>query len=191
VWDHALYEAALPFGWLEDAILSAQDHFIVLSHTMHDHWLRSAAPRVPVDLDWDALLDEAGMDSRKSKKPRATRHFLSDAAFAWTIQNSREWEDLELLLRTLKELGIEPLLLSIPIDSQHYEELGITRASLQIYLQRLRWLANRYDVALVDFAEHENDAQFFADHHDHLSAKGWMYFDKALDDFFHNHTQPM
>jgi poly-D-alanine transfer protein DltD len=29
------------------------------------------------------------------------------------------------------------------------------------------------------------DPDFLVDHHDHLSAKGWMYYNRALDEFFH------
>ena len=35
------------------------------------------------------------------------------------------------------------------------------------------------------FRDHENDPAFLVDFLDHLSAEGWLYYNKALDDFFH------
>jgi hypothetical protein len=37
-----------------------------------------------------------------------------------------------------------------------------------------------------DFADHDLDQDFLSGHHDHLTDKGWLYFDKALDDFAHD-----
>ena len=39
---------------------------------------------------------------------------------------------------------------------------------------------------LIDFEGHDLDEDFLAGHHDHLTDKGWLYFDKAIDDFFHD-----
>jgi D-alanine transfer protein len=47
-------------------------------------------------------------------------------------------------------------------------------------------LARAYHVPIVDFADHDMDQDFLSGHHDHLTDKGWLYFDKALDDFTHN-----
>jgi len=56
---------------------------------------------------------------------------------------------------------------------------------VEVYNQRLNALAEQYDVPVADFADHEEDSKFFADHHDHLTTRGWIYLDKAIDDFFH------
>ncbi|MEI9895633.1 MAG: hypothetical protein WDN28_17525 [Chthoniobacter sp.] len=32
---------------------------------------------------------------------------------------------------------------------------------------------------------HEDDTAFFADHYDHLSARGWLYMDRVLDLYYH------
>ncbi|MDB6155227.1 MAG: hypothetical protein JWL90_3680, partial [Chthoniobacteraceae bacterium] len=34
--------------------------------------------------------------------------------------------------------------------------------------------------------DHEEDPKFLVDHHDHLSARGWIYYDEVIDAFFHN-----
>jgi poly-D-alanine transfer protein DltD len=62
-------------------------------------------------------------------------------------------------------------------DFDHFRDL---------YYKRIRGLAQVHDVPLVDFEDHDLDEDFLADDHDHLTDKGWLYFDKALDDFFHD-----
>ena len=37
----------------------------------------------------------------------------------------------------------------------------------------------------VEFQEHDEDPAFLIRHQSHLTAKGWAYYDRALDDFFH------
>jgi poly-D-alanine transfer protein DltD len=41
-------------------------------------------------------------------------------------------------------------------------------------------------VPLLDFAEHDTDKYFLIDPWSHLSRKGWIYFDRALDAFYHD-----
>jgi D-alanine transfer protein len=91
-----------------------------------------------------------------------------------------------LLLRGLNELGARPLLLSIPIDGRYFDRFGVGRESRDLYYKRIRALVHQYHISLVDFEEHDEDEDFLVGHHDHLSEKGWLYFDKALDDFFHD-----
>ena len=79
-----------------------------------------------------------------------------------------------------------PLLLSIPLDGRYFDRFGVGRESRDLYYKRIRALAQQYHISLVDFEEHDEDEDFLAGHHDHLSEKGWLYFDKALDDFFHD-----
>ena len=43
---------------------------------------------------------------------------------------------------------------------------------------------------LADFREHQHDNDFLVDFLDHLSAEGWMYYNKALDDFYHGQFTP-
>jgi poly-D-alanine transfer protein DltD len=38
---------------------------------------------------------------------------------------------------------------------------------------------------MIEFQEHDEDPAFLIRHQSHLTAKGWAYYDRALDDFFH------
>ena len=100
-------------------------------------------------------------------------------------QNAQEWIDFELLLRGLNELGARPLVLSMPIDGQYFDRFGVGRPFRDLYYKRIRGLAQVHQIPLLDFEEHDLDEDFLVAHRDHLTDKGWLYFDKALDDFFH------
>jgi D-alanine transfer protein len=73
----------------------------------------------------------------------------------------------------------------MPIAGDLYDQKGISRATRENYYVTLRALAQRYDFPLVDFEQHDEDPGFLYRHQSHLSAKGWIYYDRALDDFFH------
>jgi poly-D-alanine transfer protein DltD len=108
-----------------------------------------------------------------------------DAAFRARIAAATEWIDLELLFRTLTALRAKPLILGMPIDSALYEAKGVSRSARQVYYDRVSELAERYHFPLIQFQDHDTDPAFLIAHREHPTPKGWMYYDQALDDFFH------
>ena len=62
---------------------------------------------------------------------------------------------------------------------------GVSRSARETYYARLRALVQRYHFALVEFDGHDEDPAFLYRHQSHLTAKGWVYYNRALDDFFH------
>jgi D-alanine transfer protein len=189
--DAALYRAVAPVGRAQNVLAGLSDHFAFALHLLNVHERPEKAQRLLAPLDWQAILAtaESEMAGNAPKPHRAhVPTFVSNRTFAHVLGTSREWGDLELLLRVARELDLDPLLLSIPVDYPYYESIGVTRTSLDQYLDHLHALAGRYDAAVIDFADHEDDATFFADHHDHLSARGWLYMDCALDFYYHDST---
>jgi hypothetical protein len=55
-----------------------------------------------------------------------------DAWFLQLLDPTSEWVDLELLLRLLKEIHAQVLLLSTPLDGQFYDQIGVPRWLVQI-----------------------------------------------------------
>jgi D-alanine transfer protein len=202
----ACYDAVLPLGILHNAILRYQDHWSVVT-CLWTHPMAGSprvAPASAEPLDWPALLRQAdaaypahssnnefGMDNRtwdrhvRLELPRR-RNAWSDDAFLCALETSREWVDLELLLRALTELGARPLLLSSPLHGAWYEQWGITYTGRTAYYQKLRELGARYHAAVVDFADHDADKAFCQDNMAHLAPRGWVYYSQALDGFFHD-----
>ena len=101
------------------------------------------------------------------------------------------WIDLELLLRVLARIQARPLLLSMPIAGQSYDQKGVSRKARESYYKRMRAVAQRYQFPLVEFEDHDNDSAFLDSQEDHLTGKGWMFYDRVLDDFFHGRIPPI
>ncbi len=192
--DRALFALVRPFGQARTAVGRAQDHAETALHILDEEERLSAAPnRERKVLDWTALIrtaakvaGSAAEQARKNvlsrrKLPKASR----DKAFLSTIAKAMEWTDIELLMRTMQELGAQPLLLSMPIEDIRLEVGGLTTLSRDAYVQRMEALACQYSFPLVAFREHEKQPDFLMDFSDHLSAEGWLYYNKALDDFYH------
>ena len=108
-----------------------------------------------------------------------------DGVFLSRLKRATEWKDFDLTLRVVRELGAEPLLLSMPIHAKDLETAGVSRKARVAYPERLSLLAAEHGARLVYFRAHEEDPLFFSDHLDHLSSLGWAYYNETLDDFFH------
>jgi D-alanine transfer protein len=200
--DRALYGLVYPLGRLENFIGLAQDHFEATLHIIDvDARLQEPERRGVRALKWNELVRRAAQFAvntvaardKKSEVARRKMRFASahlttiaqTQSFVKTVAHAKEWTDLELLVRTFGELGAQPLLLSMPVEDIRLEVYGVSPAARTVYLRRLDQLAARYDVALLDFRDHEKDPAFLVDFLDHLSPQGWLYYNKALDDFYH------
>src|SRR5438067_665624 len=101
------------------------------------------------------------------------------------VRQSAEWTDLDLLLRGLAQLGARPIILSQPLAGAAFDQLRVRRSAREAYYDRFRRVTRPYGVPVIDFAEHDEDPFFVVNVRSHLSAKGWAYYDRALDAFFH------
>ena len=191
--DRALFALIRPFGYLSQVIGRTQDHFEAALHILdEDEKLNPSSKRVRRVVNWNEVLKRAAQFAsasvvqakrnevamRKTKPSRAK-------GFLQAIAHAKEWTDIELLMRTFHELGAKPLLLSMPIEDIRLEVYGLTPSARTTYLDRLNSLADKYEYPHVDFRDHQADPAFLFDFSDHLSAEGWLFYNKALDDFFH------
>jgi D-alanine transfer protein len=198
--DHIAFWALWPLGKLQNAVLDLQDHFEALIYILRQP--KSASALHAERLTWPSLITKASEKAMADEKQNAnaagtdtqTVPHRSEAWFHERLDQSAEWTDLELLLRVLTEIRSEPLLLSMPMDGQFYDQIGISRSIRESYYEKMRALAQRYNFPLVEFEQHDEDATFL-EHRvprikhipaAHLTGKGWMFYDRALDDFFHN-----
>ncbi len=192
-WDRAGYRLAAPLGWLDGAILRAQDHLHTVVYLVHRITPLFVWRHHPIDPKWARLFATAEGLSNGPEVEKAGEEIErvlptegSDHVFRQRLARASEWSDLDLLLRTLHQLGARPLLLSAPFDGEVFDHFGVSAAARAEYYDRLEALAARYEVPLVDFREHDEDARFLADTHDHLSAIGWLHYNAALDNFYHD-----
>jgi len=178
--DRIVLMAIWPVGKLQNIMLDLQDHFEALVYILGKgrtipNWLRPIHPhKVHVRRASDA--DDQETESFDIIRP------ARDAAFRARIAAASEWTDLELLFRTLAELKAEPLILSMPIDA--YAARGVSRSAREVYYERMRELAQRYHFPIIEFEQHDADPAFLIAHREHPTPRGWMVYNRALDDFF-------
>jgi D-alanine transfer protein len=188
--DRVVLRALWPIGKVQTAVMELQDHFAALDHIWHE--IEPATRRSEI-LDWPKLIAKVSgpesTDKGKIEKASNVNDQISqgsrDAAFRMRLDTAHGWGDLELLLRTLASLHAQPLLLSMPIDGQFYDRTGVSWSAREGYYDKLCALAQRYNIPVIEFREHDDDPGFLLRHTDHLTAKGWTFYNRALDDFFH------
>jgi D-alanine transfer protein len=189
--DRVVFCVLWPVGKAETTILELQDHFAASNYIRHK--IKPAAPFHPEIPDWSKLIASAGgtkaADTDKIAKASSSGEGKAvdrrDVAFRNDMNASPGWIDLELLLRTLARVHASPLLLSMPIAGDLYDRNGVSHSAREDYYIKLRALVQRYHFRLVEFEGHDEDTAFLYLHKSHLTAKGWIYYDRALDDFFH------
>ncbi len=203
-----LYDAALPLGKLQTLILQLQDYWAVYSYIQSHPTLVPGAPqRTPATIDWAALQTQAeqayrkhadnnpfGIDNQtwlamlaQSAHPGDDiPHVARDMEYDIDVAESPEWTDLDILLRELRQLGAEPLLLNIPIDGTYTQLVGMRPATRAAYYGKLTRMANSYGVPVLTFQDHDMDPYFLMGPLSHPSEKGWSYFDQAIDAFYHD-----
>jgi D-alanine transfer protein len=185
----ALYAAAWPVAELQHGLQNAQDHIAMGGHLLL-HPPPAARPVAPgAPLEWERLLAEATAAAPKGGAAAAYRPYFkkfgSDEGFRQKVAHAPEWDNFELLLRGLHRLRMHPLILCMPPDGVFLENGGISKESLALFSARVRSLCAQHGAQVEAFEDHVEDPAFFADPHDHLSAKGWMYYNRALDQFYH------
>lgn len=186
--DQALWQTMSPLARFHVLLVESCEDITICWQLLNSPSVRTQPPRES-PVDWSGLLSRAdreitgGWDHHDQDRFRIS----GNDRFLDIMHHSKEWADFELLLRTTQELGYDVSLLDIPIDRQFYRQSGIDPASLEQYVSRLHRIALQHRVKIIEFPDHRDDRSFFLDHHDHLSAKGWLYFDQALDALFGCH----
>jgi D-alanine transfer protein len=192
--DRALFGLLRPYGYLTQLVGRAQDHFEAALHILdEDEKLNPTQKRGLRALNWNEALKRAAQFANKTavqaKRNEVAKRKASkvsrEKGFLQAIAHAKEWTDVELLMRTFQELGANPLLLSMPIEDIRLEVYGLEPSARTSYLDRLNQLAEDYGFHHIDFRDHQADPAFLYDFQDHLSAEGWLFYNKALDDFFH------
>jgi D-alanine transfer protein len=189
--DRLIFCGLWPIGKIQTTVLELQDHFAAFNYIRHK--IRSAAPFHSGTSDWSKLI--ASVDESKVTDTDMVTNASSlsgdktidrrDDEFRDRMNASTAWIDLELLLRTLARVHASPLLCTMPIAGDLYDRKGVSRSAREDYYVKLRDLVQRYHFRLVEFKGHDEDPAFLYRHQSHLTAKGWIYYDRALDDFVH------
>ena len=190
--DRVVFYALLPAGKIQAALFELEDHWAARHHIrlqmkLPPPWLQEAA------VDWPRLIAKAskakpadvGTIQQPSQLDRKITPGSHDVGFVTGVKTSTAWIDLDLLLRCLESVHARPLILSMPLGGEFYDHAGISRSARDEFYKKLPALVEQYQFPVVEFQAHDEDPAFLIRHQSHLTAKGWAYYDRALDDFFH------
>lgn len=100
-----------------------------------------------------------------------------------TFAVSPEYDDFRLFLDVCKETGIEPLIISMPVNGRWYDYTKHSKADRNTYYQNIRNICSEYDVKLVDYSDREYELYFLKDVM-HMGWKGWVHLDRDVYSFF-------
>lgn len=95
---------------------------------------------------------------------------------------SPEYDDLRCFLDMCDELGVEPLLVSIPVNGWWYDYTGFSKSDREQYYQNIRDIAAEYDVELADFSGDEY-TEYFLEDTIHIGWKGWVSVNESIYNF--------
>ena len=189
--DRALFCALWPAGRIQTALYELEDHWAALHHIRRQ---TKPPPRLQEEtIDWPQFIAKASKagpaDTAMIQEPSAIDRKITggsrDAGFLTGVKKSPAWIDLDLLLRCLASVHARPLILSMPLGGHFYDHAGVSRSARDEFYKKLPALVEQYHFPVVAFQDHDEDPAFLIRQQPHLTAKGWAYYDRALDDFFH------
>src|SRR6266403_3554817 len=189
--DRVVFCALWPAGKIQTALFELEDHWAAVHHIDRQ---TKPPPRLQEEtVDWPQLISkaskagpaEAGHIQQPSRFDRKIAAGSRDVGFLSGVTGSPTWIDLDLLLRCLATVHARPLILSMPLGGDLYHHAGVSRSARGEFYRKLPALVEQYHFPVVEFQEHDEDPAFLIRHQSHLTAKGWAYYDRALDDFFH------
>jgi D-alanine transfer protein len=194
--DRVMLSLIEPYAHLDRAVGRVQDHAEATAALLEVPQGTTKSKKIAKGkrtINWDELFLSAEQSSkalanRSKRKPlkASGRIGEGDSLFVGRMQKAQEWRDFELVLRLIKEAGAYPLVISMPVHADVLEAQGVSKKGWMEYGRELKALTAKYEAPLIYLEDHERDAIFFVDHADHIGSKGWWYYNKAMDDFFHN-----
>ena len=184
-----------PLGAAQDALLEWIDYGVIFWEMVfpQQRWSRepdqSAPPMLGGQIDWERLgvgaegqaggeVEVKGGGGTGGVVPTSE----ADRKFVARLQASREFEDLALLVRVLRELRLDALFISQPFNEADGVVGKVSPSGRRIYYERVRTVVEAGGFPLRDFSGHEDDPAFFSDV-EHPSGKAWLFYDREINRF--------
>lgn len=186
-----------PIAMASITALKWEDHLAVGCETLFETRKRCSTDSLAFDekheAKWKALIEPIEKEEAVDAQNDPPFHVHSkvpleeaEDEFVKSYEGGKEWDDLKLLLDTLKALEMKPLLLGVPLGGNGLETRGITRADRDHFYLPLRKTCAPYGWPLLDFSEHDMDPGFLKRGTSHFTTKGWLFVNWVLDDFYHD-----
>ncbi len=107
---------------------------------------------------------------------------------AWEqrLATTPEWTNLRLAVAVLHELGAKPIVLTVPMPGFYANNTAFSSRVRARYYDRFERTVARTGAPWIDFRADDEDPWFVTDTGGHLSPRGWIFADRALDMFWHD-----
>ena len=193
-WNRLLFAFLYPVGKLQNALLARLDDGVLLWEMIfpqrrfleEDNLAPGAVPAAGESVDWDQLAAraEAAMGDAGSPPPAPrVAPGPADPDFIARLDASREFDDLTLLIRVVKELRMQVCFITQPFNGITSDAAGVSPRARRVCYDRLQAALRSTGYSAPDFTGCEEDRFFFSDE-DHPSAKAWIFYDREIDRFY-------
>ena len=149
------------------------------------------------DYNWDEVLakneEQAKKDTQSNKyhfddwyykKQIADKlESLKDSNATFKYTESPEYEDFKLFLQIAKELGVEVLVITFPVNGPWYDYIGIDASQRNAFSTKINEIVKEAGVKQADLTSHDYDPYYIWDA-THPGWKGWPLVEKELVKFF-------
>lgn len=126
------------------------------------------------DLDWNGSVAEV-IDSLKM----AYRDV--------DLQNSKEYDDLNLLFDVCKQCGIKPYIIILSNNGFYYDFTGLESEKRNKFYDRIESTCQDFGFDYLKLSDKEYELYFIKDGM-HLGWKGWLYTNKKITEYFKNRS---
>lgn len=144
--------------------------------------------------DWNALLAQA--DASGDEACTTNDYGIYDAYWeknsAYDVERGQnfseaddEYADFSCFLDVCREVGLEPLVVVLPVHGAWYDREGVPASERQAYYERIRSLCDEAGAAYADFSSCEYEKYFLCDTV-HPGWRGWVRIEQAFYDFVHD-----
>lgn len=100
---------------------------------------------------------------------------LKDVYKNYSLNGSKEYNDLVLLLEICKDVGVKPLFVNTPVNGSWYDYVGWDLDKRKRHYDSIDSIIHKYNYPIVDFSNYEYK-KFFLKDIMHIGWKGWVYF---------------
>lgn len=107
------------------------------------------------------------------------------ASWVHMAETSAEWNDLQLELEVLRELGARPFAYMVPMQGAYADYTPISAPARETLYEHYAAVMAAAGVPSTTFRVHDED-RYFVGSFGHFSPRGWLYADLTLDLFWYD-----
>lgn len=95
---------------------------------------------------------------------------------------SKEFKDLEGLIKTAKSVGAKPYIIIAPVNGMLYDYEGLSKQQRNSFYDKVEALAQKNNMASLNLGDKDYEPYFISDAM-HLGWKGWLYVDQKISEY--------